>query len=94
MKEISFEDFYDLYQSQKLALIDVRETEEFEAAHLEGAQSFPLSRLADSYQDLDPQASYYVICKSGVRSARACQFLEGQGYDVIHVQAGMDQLES
>ena len=36
---------------------------------------------------------YYVICKSGMRSARACQFLEEQGYEVINVQGGMDALE-
>ncbi len=34
------------------------------------------------------------ICKSGRRSARACQFLEEQGYDVTNVQGGMDAFES
>ncbi|TVW63532.1 rhodanese-like domain-containing protein [Streptococcus pneumoniae] len=28
---------------------------------------------------------HYIICKSGMRSARACQFLLEQGYNVINV---------
>ena len=93
MKEISFDEFYQLYQNEQLSLVDVREVEEFEAFHLEGARNFPLSQLADTYEQLDKDNLYYVICKSGMRSARACQFLEEQGYEVINVQGGMDALE-
>ena len=93
MKEITFNDFYQLYQKESLSVLDVREVEEFEALHLEGARNLPLSQLADTYDQLDKSQSYYVICKSGKRSARACQFLSEQGYDVINVQGGMDALE-
>ena len=93
MKEISFDEFYQLYQNEQLSLVDVREVEEFEALHLEGAYNFPLSQLADTYVQLDKDQLYYVICKSGMRSARACQFLTEQGYEVINVQGGMDALE-
>lgn len=93
MKEITFEDFYRLYQNNSLSVLDVREVEEFEALHLEGARNFPLSQLADTYEQLDKKQTYYVICKSGMRSARACQFLAGQGYEVINVQGGMNALE-
>ena len=93
MKEISFDEFYQLYQNEQLSLVDVREVEEFETLHLEGARNFPLSQLADTYKQLDKDQLYYVICKSGMRSARACQFLTEQGYEVINVQGGMDALE-
>ena len=93
MKEISFDEFYQLYQNEQLSLVDVREVEELEALHLEGAHNFPLSQLADTYVQLDKDQLYYVICKSGMRSARACQFLTEQGYEVINVQGGMDALE-
>ena len=93
MKEISFDEFYQLYQNEQLSLVDVREVEEFEALHLEGARNLPLSQLADTYEQLDKDQLYYVICKSGMRSARACQFLTEQGYEVINVQGGMDALE-
>lgn len=94
MKEITFNDFYQLYQNEQLSLVDVREVDEFESLHLEGARNLPLSQLADTYEQLDKDQLYYVICKSGMRSARACQFLAEQGYDVINVQGGMTAFEN
>ncbi|KXU16137.1 Rhodanese-like domain protein [Streptococcus oralis] len=89
MKEISFDEFYQLYQNEQLSLVDVREVEEFETLRLEGAQNLPLSQLADIFDQLDKDQLHYVICKSGMRSARACQFLSEQDYEVINVQGGM-----
>ena len=94
MKEITFNDFYQLYQNEQLSLVDVREVEEFQTLHLEGAQNLPLSQLTDIYDQLDKDLLHYVICKSGMRSARACQFLAEQGYDVINVQGGMTAFEN
>ena len=93
MNEINFNDFYQIYQKESLSVLDVREVEEFEALHLEGARNFPLSQLADTYEQLDKTQPYYVICKSGIRSARACQFLAEHGYEVVNVQGGMDAFE-
>ena len=94
MKEIAFDEFYQLYQNEQLSLVDVREVDEFESLRLEGARNLPLSQLADTYEQLDKDQLYYVICKSGMRSARACQFLAEQGYDVINVQGGMTAFEN
>ena len=94
MKEIAFDEFYQLYQKEYLSVLDVREVEEFEALHLEGAQNLPLGQLADIFDRLDKDLLYYVICKSGMRSARACQFLAEKGYDVINVQGGMTAFEN
>ena len=94
MKEIAFDAFYQLYQNSSLSVLDVREVDEFESLHLEGARNLPLSQLADTYEQLDKDQLYYVICKSGMRSARACQFLAEQGYDVINVQGGMTVFEN
>lgn len=94
MKDISFDAFYQLYQNSSLSVLDVREVDEFESLHLEGAQNLPLSQLADTYDQLDKDLLHYVICKSGMRSARACQFLAEQGYDVINVQGGMTAFEN
>lgn len=94
MKEIAFDAFYQLYQNEQLSLVDVREVEEFQTLHLEGAQNLPLSQLTDTYDQLDKDLLRYVICKSGMRSARACQFLAEQGYDVINVKGGMTAFEN
>ena len=94
MKEIVFDKFYQLYQKEPLSVLDVREVDEFEALHLEGAQNLPLSQLADIYDRLDKDLLHYVICKSGMKSARACHFLEEHGCKVINVQGGMTAFEN
>ena len=60
MKEITFNDFYQLYQNEQLFLVDVREVDEFESLHLEGARNLPLSQLADTYEQLDKDQLYYL----------------------------------
>lgn len=55
MKEITFNDFYQLYQNEQLFLVDVREVDEFESLRLEGARNLPLSQLADTYEQLDKE---------------------------------------
>lgn len=93
MKEITFEDFYKLCQTGCSTIIDVREVAEFQQVHIESAQNLPLSSLADTYEVLDNNQTYYIICKSGIRSAHACQFLVEKGYDVVNVASGMDAFE-
>lgn len=45
-------------------------------------------------EELDKDQLHYVICKAGMRSARACQFLEEHGCKVINVQGGMTSFEN
>ena len=74
MKTISAADLEKQYQSEKLAIVDVRERHEFQAGH----------------KKLNPDYKYYVICQGGARSATACQFLAMQGFDVTNVSGGMN----
>lgn len=69
-------------------LIDVREADEFADWHAEGAKNLPLSELQVRYGELDLNEDIYVICLSGGRSARACQWLEQNGIDAINVSNG------
>lgn len=93
MKEIPFSSFYQAYQKKEIHVLDVREQEEYDDHHLDGVTLLPLSVLAERYSELDKNQPYYVICRSGKRSARACLFLEEKGYDVTNVQGGMNALE-
>ena len=45
-------------------------------------------------EELDKDQLHYVICKSGMRSACAYQFLEEHGYKAINVQGGMTAFEN
>ena len=61
----------------------------------QGYQKESLSVLdVRGVEELDNEQLHYVICKSGMRSARACQFLEEQGYKIINVQGGMTAFEN
>ena len=90
MQKISAKDLYDKLQAEELRLIDVREVDEFTAGHISGAQNLPLSTLPENYGKLDKQIPYHIICQKGGRSARACEFLEGQGYHVTNVEGGVE----
>lgn len=70
-------------------LLDVREEYEWEEGHIEGALHIPMEELPLRFAELDPDEDVYVICRSGGRSFRAAQWLEGQGYSAINVAGGM-----
>ena len=91
MERIEPAAFKALHQKEDLAILDVREVDEFEAGHIEGAVNVPLSTLDKGYEQLDASKRYYGICQGGMRSERACQFLETKGFDVVNVEGGMNQ---
>lgn len=90
MKTISAEELQKRCQTEKIAIIDVREEHEFQAGHIPTAENFPLSSLETGYKKLQSQQKYFVVCQAGARSAAACQFLEVQGFDVTNVSGGMN----
>ena len=63
--------------------IDVREPDEYEIAHIEGVPLLPLSQLQERFTELDPNQSYYLSCKAGVRSMKALNFLREQGFKYL-----------
>ena len=73
-----------------IKVIDVREPDEYEIAHIVGVPQIPLSQLEQRFTELDPNAQYYIHCKSGVRSMKALQFLRGQGFKYLkNVKGGI-----
>ncbi|MCX8157206.1 MAG: molybdopterin-synthase adenylyltransferase MoeB [Verrucomicrobiae bacterium] len=63
-----------------VVVLDVREPEEYQIARIPGTVLLPLSQLPQRVQELDPEATYYLHCKSGMRSMKALQFLRQQGF--------------
>ncbi len=61
-------------------LIDVREPHELAISSLSGAELFPLGQLASRLPELDSAQEMVVICKSGMRSARALELLVSAGF--------------
>lgn len=69
-------------------LIDVREADEFAEVRIAGAELMPLSALADSVGSIG-YGPVFVICKSGGRSAMACEFMASMGIEATNVVGGM-----
>lgn len=78
--------------AERLALgatvVDVREVAEYEEAHVPGAILVPLSELEARVDEIPGDEPVLVICRSGARSARACEFLAPLGRDVTNVAGG------
>jgi rhodanese-related sulfurtransferase len=75
-----------------MLLLDVRQPEELSGrlAALPGIIHIPLAELQKRYHELPAEEEIVVICRSGARSAQACQFLMKQGFKkVINLQGGM-----
>ncbi len=74
-----------------IKVIDVREQDEYNIAHVEGVTLLPMSKLAERFTELDPNQQYYLHCHAGVRSMRAVQFLRQQGFKHLKsVHGGID----
>ncbi|MBT2656565.1 rhodanese-like domain-containing protein [Bacillus sp. ISL-18] len=74
---------------RKAQLIDVREPNEFEGGHILGARNIPMSQLKMRMKEIRPDMPVFLYCQSGMRSARAAQFLHRRGYkDLTQLQGG------
>ena len=69
--------------SNGVKVLDVREPDEYEIAHINGVPLLPMSVLSQRFTELDPNIQYYIHCKSGVRSLRAVEFLRQQGFKYV-----------
>ena len=88
--EVTVQDLKRALDDPKLGIkvIDVREPDEFQIAHINGATLVPLSSLQQRFTELDPDSQYYIHCKAGVRSMKALQFLRQQGFKRLKSVAG------
>jgi rhodanese-related sulfurtransferase len=87
VSEVTIEELESALQSGA-RLVDVREPDEYETGHVPGAVLVPMATVPDALDQFPAGATTYVICKTGGRSLRACEFLVDQGLDVVNVEGG------
>lgn len=73
----------------EIALLDVREQDEWDAGHIEGAQHIPLGQLASRLAELPSDRVVVAVCRSGSRSDRAAQGLRARGYQAENLDGGV-----
>ena len=80
-----------LDEGREITVLDVRNPQEWDVCRIEGAQLIPLPELADRLGELDPAATIVAHCHSGMRSARAVNFLRQMGFSrAINLAGGID----
>ena len=83
--EVTVQEMKKALDDPKLGIkvIDVREPDEYQIAHVNGVPLVPLSTLPQKFTGLDPNQRYYIHCKAGVRSLKALSFLREQGFKYL-----------
>ncbi len=71
-----------------LVLLDVREPNEWDVVHMEGAKLIPVNQVTGRANELSTADEIVVYCKTGARSAHAVNELRGLGFRKLHNLAG------
>jgi rhodanese-related sulfurtransferase len=75
----------------RAVLVDIRELDEFARSHVKGAQSQPLSTWEKAHLTIDPDADVIFTCRSGMRTAGACDRLAARvNGDAFVLDGGLD----
>ena len=79
-------------------LLDVREQNEWDVAHLDGAVLVSLSKynddasILDSTEGIDKSKKIYTHCAKGKRAAKVADALKKDGYDVEALEFSFEEL--
>lgn len=93
VERIAFEDFDAADALHEGEIIDVRSTSEYESGHLDGARSFPYTRLKTRLDELPKDKRLFVHCATGKRASLAVSFLRAEGFDAVHVDGVCTECE-
>lgn len=90
MAEVPEVDIEELARRQAAGgyVLDVRNPAEYVEGHVPGAVLLPLGELEQRWQEV-PEGDVLVICRTGARSARAVEALNGAGRTTVNVAGGI-----
>ena len=82
---VLLEDALSANKTGSAVFIDVRDSSAYEAAHVQGSLSFPLSQLESRLKEIDPNAWIITYCTwpSEESSARAARILLDNGFTKV-----------
>lgn len=70
-------------------IIDIRDSYSYNMGHVYNAKNIPMDELLNNFDKyLSKNETYYIYCKSGIRSKKTCELLSTLGYKVINVIDG------
>lgn len=71
-------------------LLDVRESDEWVAGHVEQAQLVPMSELIGRLAEVPKDRDVVVVCRTGARSAQVTAYLNQSGWSAKNLDGGME----
>lgn len=80
-----------LDSDEAIILVDVRNKEEFDSGHIEGAVLLPVDQIQKNAAEVfpDKDAIYFVYCRSGSRSGAATAMMVDLGYQNVFDLGGI-----
>lgn len=72
-----------------ITLIDVRETYEFEAGHIDGARHIEIERLGWNAPTIDRATPIVFTCRLGIRAKLATHAFRRLGYEAYNLTGGV-----
>ena len=69
-------------------LVDVRQPDEYDEAHVPGAWLIPLGEVGQRLDEVPDDAEVLVICRTGGRSRKAAEVMAAAGRRAINVGGG------
>jgi rhodanese-related sulfurtransferase len=73
----------------EVQLVDVRQANEWEAGHIDGAVHIPGDGLGERLDELDRGRPVVTVCRAGTRADDAAELLRGQGFDAESLDGGL-----
>jgi rhodanese-related sulfurtransferase len=93
--DIDTEEFGIDYKFDEFYLIDTRTDNDYEAEHIEYAESIPLMDIEENVSVLAPTASYYIYGASFEDAAFAASLMKRNDFHILRViNVGYDELKS
>lgn len=90
---ISADEVEKYREKNGVIFVDVREKEEYEAGHIEGAMNIPFEELENESKRLQPYSFIILYCHRGNQSLQGVRLLSDMGYRVASLGGGYEGYE-
>ncbi|WNF38631.1 rhodanese-like domain-containing protein [Bacillaceae bacterium IKA-2] len=82
--QYNYNELKEIYDHDSTTIIiDVREEEEYEEAHIPRIPLLPMSEIVDVIDDFAKDKKYVLVCRSGRRSQEVALFFKDNGIDEV-----------
>jgi len=85
-REIEVADLFNMLEEDKnkIKLIDIRDTVEYDQGAIPGAENLPVHILPEKMNELDRDRILIFYCQVGIRSAQICAYFLEHGFVHVH----------